>query len=416
MRTFRSVSLGVVVAITVLLPRFASAQINQLFKPVISNVGACPSRLDPPPTSAADLKKCVEALATEQRVPAAPPSSPALPQTPASQMRQDALARHTALLQRYAAFLAAKKAVDAGLTTQANDTDLVAAHSLLDQTGASLHAELQAHGLEETSPIVGELRVGPVVTSTGTVTGSPAPDHSTGGDALAHIVWQTAHAGALDRPSGGDFAIEGQFGLQPALTLLQTQQSGNQTQLAAQFQQGLVIDVGISGSRFAGNTEWSFVARGGFVRFGQLAQVVQSNGANYLAIPVGTSDQVAPYFEIGLRGSLYDRPMSLVHLSLGTLSPRLMGEVVYRRDSRFSQVAAALNISKPEDRIILRFMLDGLNVIDKRTEPESNKIFKVGFGFDYQRGWTNGVPPGFSFLIRGDADLLKILQGGHTDQ
>jgi len=279
---------------------------------------------------------------------------------------------------------------------------------------AAIHDELQAHGLEETSPIVGELRVGPVVTTAGTVAGSQTNEHSSGSDALAHIVWQTAHGGSKDKLSGGDFSVEGQVGLQPALTLLQTQSTG-QPQLAAQFQQGLVIDVGFDGSAFTGNTEWSFVARGGFVRFGQLAQVVQSNGSNFLALPAGTSDQVAPYFEVGVRGALYDRPMPIVHLSMGTLSPRVSGEVAYRRDSRFSQIADALKISSPQDRIVFRFLVDGLDVIDKRTDPEHNKVFKVGFGFDYQRGWTAGIPAGFSFLIRGDADLLKILQGSHTE-
>ena len=56
-----------------------------------------------------------------------------------------------------------------------------------------------------------------------------------------------------------------------------------------------------------------------------------------------------------------------------------------------------------------------MNVIDKRTEGESNKTFKVGFGFEYQRGWTDSIPAGFSFLISGDADLLKILQGGQNE-
>src|SRR5207302_3218491 len=69
---------------------------------------------------------------------------------------------HTTLLKRYAAYLAAKKAVMNGLAARPNDPNLTAAQPLLEDTATSLHAQLQEHGLEETSPLVGELRTGPV--------------------------------------------------------------------------------------------------------------------------------------------------------------------------------------------------------------------------------------------------------------
>jgi len=192
---------------------------------------------------------------------------------------------HVALLQRYAALLAAKEAVSNRPSGTVASADLQDARRFVAEAAARIHAQLQEHGLEETSLVVGELRTGPVVTSSGAFGSSSSTSaDQTGGQVLAHVVWQTAHAGAHDKTSGSDVSAEGQFGLQPALTLIKTTVAGQQ-QLAAQFQQGLIVDAGLGANAFTGNTEFSALARGGFVRFGQLAQVFESNGANYLAVP-----------------------------------------------------------------------------------------------------------------------------------
>jgi len=410
---------GIVVLIVVALlagPRTASAQFNLFYKAKLSEPQDCPDQFNPAPASPGKLLACVNALAqdlgVEERNGTRAFQRPTILPTLTRQHQGQRL--HEDLLTKYATYLKARELVMTGLRAAPANPDLRSARSKVEASARAIHAELQAHRLEDTALVVGEFRAGAVLTDSGSVTGTSAGTTSGNQSALAHIVWETTHAGAADTPQGHDWALAGQFGLQPALSLLQST-AGTAARLDTTFQQALVIDVGLKASGFSGRTERSLVLRGGFVRFGDLGQIVERNGISYLALPAANGDRVAPYVEVGGSVGLYDRPMSVVHLAMGTLSPRLTGEVVYRRDTRFNLSGTQIALSNPEDRFVVRFMLDGLDVVDKRTAPESNKTFKVGFGFEYQRGTGSGVPYGFSFLIRGAADLLRILQGDHVD-
>ncbi len=309
---------------------------------------------------------------------------------------------HTALLRYYAAYLAAKTQV--GKLATGPSRDLVATQ--LADAGDAVHKQLQDHEIEETAPLTGELRAGSALTDTGSFAGasSNAVDTSSA-EALAHIAWSTTHTGAIDKLSGRDLAVAGLVGLQPAMTVVKPA-SGT---LEAKYQQALVIGAGLEVNGFAGRSETGAIIRAGFVRLGELAQVVDRNGQAELALPAGTSGKVAPYFEAGMKFSLFDRPMALVHLTHTELSPRLNIEAAYRRDARFK------DLSSPgqQDLIVCRLMVDGLEIVDKRTGV-GNKTFVASFGFEYQKG-REGLPYGFSFIIKGDLDLLKALSGGHTD-
>jgi hypothetical protein len=199
------------------------------------------------------------------------------------------------------------------------------------------------------------------------------------------------------------------------MTLLQVP-SSDSTALTAQFQEALVIDVGLRGGFFSGRHEVSGTLRGGFIRLGEISQIVERAGQEALAIPAGTSDRVTPFLEVAANFRLFDQQMLLVHLAKSTLSPRLFGEFAIRRDSRFRATGVWLTSKQPDWRYVARLNVDGLVIRDKRSVPETNNTFAVSFGFEYQRGFSDSVPSGFAFVVRGDVDLLRALKGGHVDE
>jgi hypothetical protein len=391
-------AIGAGVVMLMATPSAAHAQ--DWFRPKLTDTTTCPGGF----AKAADkLAACVEQLAKHVGAPAKNDDKPrvmALPEKGESQTGEEAAAaNHMRLLQYYAAYVAAKREA-----RRLNDRTTL---PRIMEIGDSIHETLRKHELEETSPLVGELRAGSALADTGTFSGlRPESTDNSSTSPLAHIVWTTTHAGALDKESGSDIAFSGTVGLEPAMTALKLT-SGT---LDAKYQQALVVGAGIDVSGFRGPTETSVVVRSGFVRLGELAQVVEKDGVNELALPAGDG-KVAPYFEAGGRFNLFDRKMLLVHLNHAELSPRLSTEVLYRRDARFDD----LKVDVPRgDFLVWRLMVDGLQIVDKRTEPSGNKVFTASFGFEYRRG--KNIPYGFAFLIRGDLDLLKALSPGHVEQ
>jgi hypothetical protein len=328
---------------------------------------------------------------------------------------QASVAEHIELFKDYATYLQLKRASGPGQQAIA-DLDKQAWADLLAriaQMGESVHRALREHELEETSPLVGELRAGSALTDSGNFTGAP-PTSTDNSNAtpLAHIAWSTKHASAIDKDSGHDISFSGRVGLEPAMTALKAT-SGT---VSTKYQQALVVGAGVDFNSFRGSSESSLVVRGGFVRLGELTQVVETNGANELAVPVGPEGKVAPYFELGGKFSLFDRPMRFVHLSHGELGSRLSSEFVYRRDARFDDLSGlGEGITVPSGNFLVwRLMIDGLQIVDKRTQPAANKVFEASFGFEYR--YAKNAPYGFAFVIRGDLDLLKALSPGHAEQ
>lgn len=395
-----------IAAAVVTLLAAAPAAGQDWFRPTLSDMTKCPGGFAK--ADKAKLSECVDQLAEDVGAPATGDSKPrimALPDEGASQTREQAAeSDHMRLLQYYAAYLAAKR--EAGRMDEATRPRIM-------DIGDSLHAALREHELEETSPLVGELRAGSALTDTGNFTGTAAAStDNSKTNPLAHIVWSTTHANALDKESGGDISFSGRVGLEPAMTALKLT-SGT---LNAKYQQALVVGAGLDLNRFSGRTESSVVVRGGFVRLGELAQVVEHNGSSELALPAGPEGKVAPYLEVGGKFNLFDRQMALVHLSHAELSSRLSSEFVYRLDARFDDLSnLGQGIEAPSGKFLVwRLMVDGLQIVDKRTEPAGNKVFTASFGFEYR--YAKNTPYGFAFLIRGDIDLLKALSPGHVEQ
>jgi hypothetical protein len=391
----------VVVCAMTLIGAASPAPAQDWFKPRLSDMTTCPGGFAN--VDARELAACVKQLAKDTGVaPGSQDPPPILsPGKRTSETREEAAAaEHKRLLQYYAAYVAAKR--------QAKRLNATSDVPTIMAAGTSIHESLREHELEETSPLVGELRAGSALADTGTFSGlKPESTDNSTTTPLAHIVWTTTHAGAMDKESGSDITFSGRLGLEPAMTALKLS-SGT---LDAKYQQALVVGAGIDFSGFSGPTETSFVVRTGFVRLGELAQIVEKDGVNELALPAGGDGKVAPYFEAGGRFNLFDRKMLLVHLSHAELSPRLSTEVLYRRDARFDNLGVDVTRG---DFLVWRLMVDGLQIVDKRTEPAGNKVFQASFGFEYRRG--KNVPYGFAFLIRGDLDLLKALSSGHVEQ
>src|SRR5262249_22521808 len=307
---------------------------TQIFRPGLVSMPACSSTFDAPPMMESQLLACIKQLAIDVGAAADPDTktvqfrSPAIPD--GTSAAEAAALEHKALLQEYAGYIIWRRQVE-HLSSDARTQ----ARATLAQVGDRLHEKLREHDLEESAPLTGELRAGSALTDTGVFTGVASSHSESGAEPLAHIAWTTTHAGALDRVSGGDVAVSGLVGLQPAMTVVKVASGAS---LDAAYQQALVVAAGLNLNGFSGRTETSAVVRAGFVRLGELAQVVEHDGASELALPAGSQSKVAPYFEAGARFSLFDRPMALIHLTHTELAPRLMAETVYRPAARFDDL------------------------------------------------------------------------------
>jgi hypothetical protein len=322
---------------------------------------------------------------------------------------------HIDLLEKYATYISLKTTFESrrvALTT-ANAAAAVALERSLRDIGAAIHTQLKQHDLEESEPITGELLAGSALTDAGGFNNSQQTDTGSG-TVLAHIAWETGHYGAADKPSGSDIHLRGKVGLQPALTLLKT--SGSTEANAATHQEALVFDGGLEFGFFKGSTESTLLMRGGLVRIGDPAVIVTENGQSTLAVPAGTTATVTPYFEAGGNFALHSQPLIVAHLAKTTLSPRLFVEYALRRDSRLGSAGSLTEFSHPEWGYVVRAMLDGVQIKDKRTEGENNTTFAISVGVEYQKSFEQDIPYGFQFIVRGDLDLLKALKGGHVEK
>jgi hypothetical protein len=63
--------------------------------------------------------------------------------------------------------------------------------------------------------------------------------------------------------------------------------------------------------------------------------------------------------------------------------------------------------------LVFRFMINGLKVFDRRPDTTTSKPYAVSFGVEYERGFGgNPIPSGTTLIIRGDINLLKLINPG----
>jgi hypothetical protein len=277
-------------------------------------------------------------------------------------------------------------------------------------------------------PFAAALITGGVLTNSSPVTSEqPDNDEQT---ILTHVVWESPHFGQHhDGPL--DFSFGGRLGFQPAFTLLTTREDRRpetSDEVEADYQQAFIWDanvrlnVQLKDSLTTGG-EASLVARLGQVNLLDSATLTHRGADSTLAFDL-SAGQAELFWEIGARYALFSNPLDIVHADKTTINPLFEFEALYRRDSRFKEFAGAettgrkrVTFDSPEDRLVLRFFVDALHVVDRRSEAEEPQTFTLGFGVEYERGWKGKttIPAGTKILLRGDFDLLRALKGGDAE-
>ena len=295
----------------------------------------------------------------------------------------------------------------------------------VNQLDARMHTLMSYVGLLD--PFAGSLVAGPVFGDTGKLSSSTtnptAASTGTKTGALAHIEWGSKHFGE-ESSSPIDFSFGGSFGLQPSLTLLTSPPSAS----------GSSSSASIATSEYQSAFLWSLHARGnlhtsstaetsGFFRTGQVrllsgngATVVDQGGNSTLLIPLnGNADRLSWFYEGGLEFNYYSKSLEVVHAEKGQFNPLFDIAISYKLDTRFKQSAGVVGFDSPDRRLLFRFMLNGLKIFDRRPDTTASKPWAISFGVEHERGFgANPVPSGTQIVIRGDVELLKLINPGTT--
>ena len=253
--------------------------------------------------------------------------------------------------------------------------------------------------------------------------GSALADDSGGeqtASALAHLVWESKHFGD-DRFKKLDFSFGGRLGFVPALTLVKPVESSDgatpedEGKAQAVYQEAFAWDIAgrtsfrLSGQRAA---EVSLIGKIGQTILGTQSVLLDRGDRSELAVPVNGTTKAELFYEVGLHYNLYNNPLEVVHGEGSTVSPTFHLDVSWRRDNRFKQEKDLVGFDSPADRLVFRFMIDALKVVDRRQLAEPRRVFTFGFGVEHEtslKGDTT-VPSGTKLIFRGDIDLLRALQ------
>ncbi len=300
----------------------------------------------------------------------------------------------------------------------------------LDEIDSRLRTLMDYVGLLD--PFAGSLVAGPVFGDTGklspnttsTMTGtttSAAVSAGTKTDPLAHIEWSSKHFGA-ESFSPVDFNFGGSFGLQPALTLLTSPPpasgtASGTTMTTSEYQSAFLWSLNARGNVHTGsNAETSGFFRAGQVRLlsGNGATIVDQGANSTLLIPLnGNADRLSWFYEGGIDFNYYNKALEVVHAEKGQLNPLFNIGLSYKRDTRFKRSAGVVGFDSPDQRLVFRFMINGLKIFDRRPDTTASKPWAISFGVEHERGFgTNPLPSGTQIIIRGDVELLKLINPG----
>jgi hypothetical protein len=307
--------------------------------------------------------------------------------------------------------------------------------AILDSVDNRLHVLMTFVGLLD--PLAGSLVAGPAFGETGklspasTSTGTGGSSTGTVGtapisagsntNALAHIEWGSKHF--FDETwSPLDLSFGGSFGLQPALTLLTnpppaTGTTPTPSPTTTEYQSAFVWDLnGRANAHTGTEAELSVLFRVGQLRLlnGNGATVVDQGANSTLQIPLnGNANKMSWFYEGGVEWNYYSKSLEIVHAEKGQLDPAFKVGMSYRIDSRFNQSAGVVGFDSPDRRLVFRFMINGLKVFDRRPDTTTSKPYAVSFGVEYERGFGgNPIPSGTTLIIRGDINLLKLINPG----
>lgn len=280
-------------------------------------------------------------------------------------------------------------------------------------------------------PLAGSLVSGPVIGDTGKVstsnTAQPAASSTSKTVPLAHIEWGSQHF-REENPLWNhvDFSIGGSFGFQPALSLLTTPATANatgstppkpSTLTTQQYQSAFVWDVNARTNIQAWSmSELSVVATTGQIRLfnGNGGTIVDQGANSTLEIPFNANaDSFSWFYEGGMEYNFYNKALEVVHAEKGQLAPLFNIGLFYKKDSRFDQKNGVVGFDSPDRRLDFRFMINGLKIFDRRSDSTSSKPYSISFGVEHERGFGNNpLPSGTRIIIRGDLELLKLINPG----
>jgi|SRR5579863_2152389 len=314
--------------------------------------------------------------------------------------------------------------------------------TILDSLDGRLHAMMNYVGLLD--PLAGSLVAGPVLgetgklaqgttsTSTGggtstSTTGTAATSSNSQTTALAHIEWGSKHFGE-DTWSPIDLSFGGSIGVQPALTLLTnpppagssgsaTAASSSTPATTAQYQSAFLWDLNVRANYHTGSAaETSGFFRGGQVRLltGNGATVVDQGANSTLQIPLNSgADQMAWFWETGAEFNYYSKSLEIVHAEKGQFDPAFNIGISYKIDTRFKQSTGVVGFDSPDRRLVFRFMVNGIKIFDRRPDTTASKPYALSFGVEHEQGFgSRPLPGGTQIIIRGDINLLKLINPG----
>jgi hypothetical protein len=308
----------------------------------------------------------------------------------------------------------------ASLST-ADPTSLKASLALsaaVEEADDAIHEALKMRGLNE---LFSAALMSGAVIATGASEASSA-DGERAGQALAHVAWESKHFGD-DSDLPFDFSFGGKFGFLPALNFVETapadDESGSDSETA--YQEAFVWDLAgkVNMKLFGGNAaELSAVARAGQVMLGTQSVLLDRGANSVLALPVADQASTTEWFyDFGLQYQLYNNPLDVVHGEGTMVSPMFSIGLFYRRDQRFKKEGSLAAFDHPSRRLVFRFMIDALKVMDRRELAETPRTFTIGFGVEHEAPIGSGdaqVPSGTKIIFKGDIDLLRAFRGRST--
>lgn len=258
-------------------------------------------------------------------------------------------------------------------------------------------------------------------------------DTSTAG--LGNIIWQSRHVGdSTIRKWGLEISAGGRIGMQPVLSLVvpdaapatgtaTSSSSGDAATTApavkatpsAVHQNAFVWTAGLQVHLPVSQLDSEFTLFGnlGSAVLTTSPKVLGTGMAAQLSLPLdaGTSRN-AWRWESGIQFSVFDNELDQIHAEGGMLTPQLLVAVAWRRDRRF---ADASDFTSPADRLLFRFTLDAIRVLDKRQVGDSAKNYTFGFAVERERGFgARAVPTATRYLLRGDVNLLNAVANAGT--
>jgi hypothetical protein len=351
---------------------------------------------------------------------------------------------HADLVRQYLSYIRLRRWAEAtGLRDRqvlatSTPSHQVAARAAFDALDTRMPERLKKHNLMQLFSAV--LVSGPMFGDTSEVA-KTVNDKSADFGGMSTILWQSAHFGSEDGWRKWDFAIGGRFGIQPVLLMVKAEAPAETEPPAAgttlvrraaaegegdeeaepepEHQQALGYTMGLGVNRRIGEySEVSISTRvgGSYLVAGPLL-VDRGARDSYVALAADNgTGRTAWMWETGVDFSMFNAPITLLHIAKDLLSPQLSAGLAIRRDSRFKKDGDLLAFDAPEWRLVYRFMLDAVTVADRRQVGEDPKSFTFGFGVEYERALkgTASIPSATRFIVRGNVNLFKALKGGDT--